>query len=78
MTNFIVYLQRKYDVGEEGKRWILKDLSLKWKYQKYVLRKKYFKGTKKGIQQKAPEHLHITADMWKEATKLWTSQQWVV
>ncbi|MQL93067.1 hypothetical protein Taro_025704 [Colocasia esculenta] len=70
--------KRKYDVGQSEKKWIMKDISQKWKYHKYVLRRKFFKQSKKTVQMNPPEHLHISADMWKEAVKLWTSEHWVV
>ncbi|MQM22494.1 hypothetical protein Taro_055547 [Colocasia esculenta] len=68
---------RKYDVGESEKKWIMKNISQKWKYHKYALRRKIFKQSKKTIQVNPPEHLHISADMWKEVVKIWTSEHWV-
>ncbi|MQM16199.1 hypothetical protein Taro_049151, partial [Colocasia esculenta] len=72
-----VWNKRKYDVGELEKKWILKDISQKWKYHKYALQRKIFKQSKKSIQVNPPDHLHISVDMWKEAVKIWTSEHWV-
>ncbi|MQM22058.1 hypothetical protein Taro_055106 [Colocasia esculenta] len=68
---------RKYDVGESEKKWLMKDISQKWKYHKYALRRKILKQSKKIVQINPPEHLHISAGMWKEAVKIWTSEHWV-
>ncbi|MQM09887.1 hypothetical protein Taro_042768 [Colocasia esculenta] len=37
------FIKGKYDVGELEKKWIMKDISQKWKYHKYALRRKFFK-----------------------------------
>ncbi|MQM06688.1 hypothetical protein Taro_039517 [Colocasia esculenta] len=72
------FIKRKYDDGELEKKWIMKDISQKWKYHKYALRRKIFKQSKKTIQVNPPEDLHISTDMWKEAVKIWTSEHWVL
>ncbi|MQM12365.1 hypothetical protein Taro_045282, partial [Colocasia esculenta] len=66
---------RKYDVPNEDlyRSWVMKDLSFKWKFHKYDLRRKYLKQDKKGIQIKPPSRYHINEDMWREAVKVWTS-----
>ncbi|MQL75334.1 hypothetical protein Taro_007696, partial [Colocasia esculenta] len=71
------FIKRKYDVRQSEKKWIMKDISQKWKYHKYALRRNFFKQSMKIVQMNPPEHLHISADMWKEAVKLWTSEHWV-
>ncbi|MQL87174.1 hypothetical protein Taro_019710, partial [Colocasia esculenta] len=51
----------------------MKDLSFKWKFHKYDLRRKYLKQDKKGIQIKPASRYHINEDMWREAVIVWTS-----
>ncbi|MQM07664.1 hypothetical protein Taro_040504 [Colocasia esculenta] len=69
------FIQRKYDIPNEDlyRGWVMKDLSFKWKFHKYDLRRKYLKQDKKGIQIKPPSRYHIHEDMWTEAVKVWTS-----
>ncbi|MQL78429.1 hypothetical protein Taro_010851 [Colocasia esculenta] len=70
-----LFIQRKYDVPNEDlyRNWVMKDLSFKWKFHKYDLRRKYLKQDKKGVQIQPPSRYHINEDMWREAVKLWTS-----
>ncbi|MQL68129.1 hypothetical protein Taro_000394 [Colocasia esculenta] len=69
------FIQRKYDIPNEDlhKSWVMKDLSFKWKFHKYDLRRKYLKKDKKGIQIKPASRYHINEDMWREAVKVWAS-----
>ncbi|MQL93055.1 hypothetical protein Taro_025687, partial [Colocasia esculenta] len=66
---------RKYDIPNKDlyRSWVMKDLSFKWKFHKYDLRRKYLKEDKKGIQIKPTSRYHINKDMWREAVKVWTS-----
>ncbi|MQM23020.1 hypothetical protein Taro_056081, partial [Colocasia esculenta] len=66
---------RKYDIPNEDlyMSWVMKDLSFKWKFHKYDLRRNYLKEDKKGIQIKPLSRYHISEDMWREAVKVWTS-----
>ncbi|MQL73037.1 hypothetical protein Taro_005389 [Colocasia esculenta] len=70
-----LFIQRKYDVPNEDfyRNWVMKDLSFKWKFHKYDLRRRYLKQDKKGVQIQPPSRYHINEDMWREAVKLWTS-----
>ncbi|MQM14826.1 hypothetical protein Taro_047760 [Colocasia esculenta] len=64
-----ITIKRKYDIPNEDlyRGWVMKDLSFKWKFHKYDLRRKYLKQDKKGIQIKPPSRYHIHEDMWTEA-----------
>ncbi|MQL76379.1 hypothetical protein Taro_008758 [Colocasia esculenta] len=66
---------RKYDIPNEDlyRSWVMKDLSFKWKFHKYDLRRKYLKQDKQGIQIKPTSRYHINEDMWREAVKVWAS-----
>ncbi|MQL86876.1 hypothetical protein Taro_019410 [Colocasia esculenta] len=68
-------IKRKYDIPNEDlyRGWVMKDLSFKWKFHKYDVRRKYLKQDKKGIQIKPPSRYHIHEDMWTEEVKVWTS-----
>ncbi|MQM00320.1 hypothetical protein Taro_033053, partial [Colocasia esculenta] len=68
-------MKRKYDIPNEDlhRSWVMKDLSFKWKFHKYDLRRKYLKQDKKGIQIKPTSRYHINEDMWREGVKVWTS-----
>ncbi|MQL77652.1 hypothetical protein Taro_010061 [Colocasia esculenta] len=74
--NDVDWLERKYDISDERKKWVFQDLNNKWRSWKYVNRKLYFKYNGKAKQQTQPNVPRLDVDQWKEAVQQWTTLEW--
>lgn len=75
VNNYIVVLQTKYMVPEEGKKWVLKAIGECWKGHKHKVKKNHFDKYETDAERRQNRPETISEDVFMDLLKYWNLER---